>query len=119
MRRISLGLIALVVACSSPTAPSAPVASVTIQAVTTSLAVGSSIALTAILRDSAGNVLTNRTITFTSSNESVVSVGATGLVRALAEGAATITATSEEKSGQTAISVVATEVDPCAGCWDY
>jgi uncharacterized protein YjdB len=118
MRRISLGLTALVMACSGPTAPSAPVASVTIQAVTTSLTVGNSIALTVILRDAAGNVLTNRTITFTSSNESVGSVDATGLVRALAEGEVTITASSEEKSGQMTISVRRIG-DPGGSPWDY
>lgn len=117
MRRNSLGLTALVMACSGPTAPSASVASVTIQAVTTSLTVGSSMPLTVILRNTAGNVLTNRTITFTSSNESVVSVDANGLVRALGEGEATITATSEKESGQ--ITILVRPIDPGGSPWDY
>jgi trimeric autotransporter adhesin len=122
MRRISLGLAALVMACSGPTGsgstgPSAPVASVTVQPVTTSLTVGTSLALTVILRDAAGTMLANRTITFSSSNESVLSVDATGLVRALTEGEATITASSEGKSGQTTISVH--PEDPDGSPWDY
>lgn len=64
-----------------------------------------------------GRVLENRTITFASSNESVISVDATGLVGALADGEATITVTSEEKSGQMTISVG--PIDPCRGCGDY
>jgi uncharacterized protein YjdB len=99
------------------TGESAPVAVVAIQPSTTSLSVGSTLQLTVVLRDAVGRVLENRTITFASSNESVVSVDATGLVRALADGEATITATSEEQSGQMSISVGS--IDPCLGCWDY
>jgi uncharacterized protein YjdB len=121
MRQIFLGLSALVMACSDSTGPSgsAPVASVTIQATTTSLIVGSSLPLTVVLRDGAGNVLANRTITFTTSNESVASVDATGVVQALAEGEVTITATSEGRSDQTTLSIRTATGDPCAGCWDY
>ena len=115
MRRVSLGLTVFIMACSGPTAPPPPVASVSIQAVTTSVGVGSSLTLSVILRDAAGDVLTNRTVAFTSSNASVLSVDATGLVRALAEGEATITASCEQKTGQLTMSVVRPGQSP----WDY
>ena len=92
-------------------------ASVTVQPLTTSLTVGSTLALAVILRDAEDNMLTHRTITFSSSNESVLSVDATGLVRALTEGEATITASCEGKSGQTTISVHPEE--PGGSPWDY
>ncbi len=61
--------------------------------------------LTASTRDAAGNVLTGRTITWTSSAPVVATVSATGLVTAVTVGTATITAVSEGKSGSAAITV--------------
>jgi Bacterial surface proteins containing Ig-like domains len=115
MRRIALALAALVMGCSEPTGTTAPVESVTIQAATNALPVGSSLPLTVILRDAKGNMLANRTITFASSNESVISVDAKGSVQGLAVGKATVTATSEGKSGQMIVSVNPRGPSP----WDY
>jgi uncharacterized protein YjdB len=115
MRRIGLAIAALVIGCSEPTGTTTQVESVTIQAATNALPVGSSLPLTVILRDAKGNTLANRTITFASSNESVMSVDAKGSVRGLAEGKATVTATSEGKSGQMIISVFRPGPSP----WDY
>jgi uncharacterized protein YjdB len=127
MRELWFGLTALLVACSSPTGPaetggpggSARVASVAIEPAGTSLTVGNTLQLTVVLHDASGNALTNRTISFASSNASVLSVDGAGLVRALAEGKATITATSDGKSGQAVISVLVADKDSCLGCWDY
>jgi len=126
MRHMFLGLSALVLACSGydSTGPAGPgpwgssaVASVTIVPVTASLTVGSTLRLKVILHDAAGRQLANRTVTFTSSDERVLSVDATGLVLALAEGSATLTATSEGRRGQAIVSVVLE--GPCSACWDY
>ena len=85
----------------------APVASVTLAPATASLAAGATQQLTATLKDSSGNTLTGRTITWASSAPAVATVNASGLVTAVAAGSATITATSETKSGTAAITVTA------------
>ena len=61
--------------------------------------------LTASALDAAGNVLTGRTITWSSSAPAVATVSASGLLTAVTVGTATITATCEGKSGAAAITV--------------
>jgi len=61
--------------------------------------------LTATLRDSAGNPLTGRAITWGSDAPGVATVDGTGLVTAKGVGTATITATSEGKSGTASVTV--------------
>lgn len=87
-------------------APVAPVASVTLQPATASLYVGAAGYFGVILRDAAGNVLTGRVVTWTSSAPAIASVGSDGLVTALAPGSATITATSEGRQGSAVLTVV-------------
>ena len=84
-----------------------PVASVHVTPTSDSLAVSSTIQLTAATLDSIGGTLTGRVITWGSDNTSVATVSATGLVTAsaTATGLAHITATSEGKSGTSAITV--------------
>src|SRR5207245_1269205 len=60
----------------------------------------------ATTKDANGNVLTGRVVTWASDNTAVATVSPAGLVTAVAPGAATITATSETKSGTAAITVV-------------
>jgi len=62
---------------------------------------------TATLRDASGNVLSGQTIAWTSSNTSVATVSASGLVTAVAAGSATIVATSGGKTGSAALTVTA------------
>lgn len=57
------------------------------------------------LRDASGNPIPVAPVTYTSSNMSVASVSATGLVTALAAGATTIIATSGSVSGAAAVTV--------------
>ena len=83
----------------------APVASVTVSPSSASLFVGQTLQLGATMTDSAGNVLSGRTVTWTSSNPSVVTVNASGLAGAVAIGSATITATSEGRTGTAVVSV--------------
>ncbi|HUC41070.1 MAG TPA: Ig-like domain-containing protein [Gemmatimonadales bacterium] len=68
---------------------------------------GETVQLTTTIRDSNGNVLTERLVTWASSNPAVATVSGGGLVSRVTVGSATITATSEGKSGSAAITVLA------------
>jgi uncharacterized protein YjdB len=83
----------------------APVGSVSVSPESQSLVVGQSVPFTPTLRDEAGNVLVGRSVTWESSDAAVARVSASGVVTALAVGAATITATSEGKSGSATVAV--------------
>jgi len=85
-----------------------PVASVVVTPSSAASTIGLSTSFQATAKDAAGAVLTGRTITWSSSNGSVASVGGGGIVADLAVGSATITATCEGKSGAAAISVYGT-----------
>src|SRR6266851_5093539 len=101
------------IACKDSTSPPAgppAVASVTVAPSPGTLPVGSTAQLTATTKDSAGNVLTGRAVTWASSNTVVATVSATGLVTGVAVGSATITATSEGKNGTAAVAVTAPPV---------
>jgi trimeric autotransporter adhesin len=66
---------------------------------------GDTMHLTVVLRDSQGNVLTGRSVTFTSSSSSRMTVSAGGIVTGVGtSGSADITATSEGKSAKISIS---------------
>ncbi|MDP9347614.1 MAG: Ig-like domain-containing protein, partial [Gemmatimonadota bacterium] len=82
-----------------------PVASVTISPDTAEILVGGSRQLTAILRDAAGNALTERTVVWSSSDTTWANVSSTGLVRGVAPGPVTITAASEGKSATATVTV--------------
>ncbi len=85
-----------------------PVASVSISAASASTSVNGTVALTATAFDATGNVLTGRTFAWTSSNPSVVSgtfVSNVFTAQGVAPGTATITATSENKSGSALVTV--------------
>jgi uncharacterized protein YjdB len=83
----------------------APVASVTTTLASTSLDVGQSTQASVVLRDASGNLLTGRSISFSSSNAAVASVSSTGLVNAVAAGTAQIKATSEGVVGSASVTV--------------
>jgi uncharacterized protein YjdB len=67
-------------------------------------------ALTATLRDQSGAVLTNRSIVWTSSNPAIAEVTYSGRVVGVAAGSATITATSEGRTGRSTVTVTAPAV---------
>ena len=100
-----------------PTAPEpagpAPVASVVVSPSSTTLEIGQTAQLTATVTDAGGNVLSGRTIAWSSSSQAVATVGAAGLVTAVGPGVTTLTATSEGRSGTAAATVVA----PVAATW--
>ena len=88
----------------------APVATVTVSLAATSVTVGGTTQATAVTRDAVNTVLTGRAIAWSSSNTSVATVNSSGLVTALAVGSATITATSEGRSGTGGLTVTAVPV---------
>src|SRR5438876_131762 len=87
-----------------------PVASVTVSPAPASVQAGQTVQLTATPKDANGNTLTGRTVTWASSNTSVGTVNASGLVTGVVAGSTTITATSEGKSGTSAVTVTAAPV---------
>src|SRR5205823_6659512 len=89
-----------------------PVASVTVSPAAASVTAGQTVQLAAVTRDSAGNVLTGRTVTWTATNSGVATVSATGLVAGVATGSATVTATSEGKSNTAAVTVTTSVTNP-------
>jgi uncharacterized protein YjdB len=89
-------------------APPPPVVTtVTIAPASASVAAGSTVALTATVKDAQGNVMTGQTIAWTSSNTAAATVNASGVVTGVAAGSATITATCAGKTGTSAITVTA------------
>lgn len=87
-----------------------PVASVQVLPATSTIDVGQTLGLTATTRDAGGVVLTNRVVTWASSNTTVATVSSGGVVTARAVGGATITATSEGQSGTATITAQITPV---------
>jgi uncharacterized protein YjdB len=76
-----------------------PVATVAVTASSTTINVGASVPATATLRDASNNTLTGRTVTWSSSATGVATVNGTGVISGVSAGTATITATSEGRSG--------------------
>ncbi len=84
-----------------------PVASVSVSPASAGIPLGQWVQLTATLLDANGMPLSGRSITWASSAPAVAAVSTGGLVTGVASGAATITATSEGKSGTAAVTVTA------------
>ena len=82
-----------------------PVATVTVLPATAQTSIGNTVQLSAATFDSDGNLLSNRTVLWSSSNESVATVDPQGLVRGTGLGTATIGATSEGKTGSATVDV--------------
>ncbi|HYW29959.1 MAG TPA: Ig-like domain-containing protein [Gemmatimonas sp.] len=97
-----------------------PVATVTLTPGNGSVVVGGTLALAVRTTDAAGNTLAGRAVSYTSSNNAVATVGATGVVSGQSAGTVTITATSEGRSGTAQVRVDpqpvnTVEVAPSAG----
>lgn len=94
----------------SPVGPVAKpaVASVIVTPASSSLLqLGASVQLEAVARDAAGGELSGKVFSWSSSDEEVATVNATGVVTAMANGGVTITATTEEVAGSAAVTVQA------------
>lgn len=87
-----------------------PVASVVVSPSAATLVVGQTIELEAEPRDASNQPLSGRAVTWSSNNPDVATVTSTGIVAALSAGTATITASSEGKSGTATIEVQAPSV---------
>lgn len=97
----------------TPPAP-APVATVTVTPSTATVTVGQTTTLQARTLDGNGTELTGRAISWSSDNPGVANVSQSGVVTGVAPGNATITATSEGKTGTAAITVNAPAPAPVA-----
>ena len=119
MRRLFC-LVLLVTACSTGTnnggtGPQVtPVAQVVVSSASSSILVGQTTSATATTMSATGTVLTGRTISWSSGSPTVATVTSAGTITAVGAGQAIITATSESKSGQVAITVTAVATT-CAG----
>jgi len=88
----------------------APVASIAITPGAATVTIGRTTQLAATTKDAAGTELTGRAIAWTTSSATVATVDGNGLVTGVAAGTANITATSEGKSTQAAVTVAAVPV---------
>ena len=82
-----------------------PVAAVSISPSSVSLVTAATLQLAATITDSAGNVLSGQTVTWTTSSSAVATVSATGLVTGVAPGTVTITAASGGKTATLTASI--------------
>lgn len=102
-------------ACSSDDGPTAPppgeVATVSVAPARDTVNAGESVQLIPIVRDGSGNVVPGRMVLWSSSDDAVATVDDTGLVIGIAPGEATITCTSEGKTGTSAITVITPSFD--------
>ncbi|MBW3656993.1 MAG: Ig-like domain-containing protein [Gemmatimonadetes bacterium] len=87
-----------------------PVATVAISPAAPEVREGATLQLTATTRDASGAVVTGRTVTWATSDASKATVSSAGVVTGVAEGSATITATSEGKSASTTVTVLRAKV---------
>ena len=129
-KRAWVALLVLAVACggsSDMTGPGpgnggggnpAPVASVAVSPATANLLVGvvdsttlGTVVITPTVKDASGNVLSGRTITWSSSAPAVATVSSTGVVSAVAPGTASIMASSGGQTGQVSVTVTRPAVD--------
>lgn len=105
----SLAAIVSLAACASAAEPdgATPVSQVQVTPGAAALVLGgtASAQLTAVARDAEGGVLADREFTWSSSQASVATVSASGLVTAVAAGSATISATSEGVHGTATVTV--------------
>jgi len=84
----------------------APVETIVVAPDPAGVPVGQTVQLAAELLDKQGRVLTDRVVTWSSSNPSAATVDANGLVTGVTPGAATITAASEGKQGGASVTVI-------------
>jgi hypothetical protein len=96
-----------VVGRATVTVAARPVASVTIAPNPATVPAGATVALAATARDAGGAVLTGRHVGWQSAHPAVATVDSTGLVRGVAAGSATITATVDGIPGTATVQVTA------------
>jgi hypothetical protein len=101
---------------TTPAATATPMpTTVTVAPATATVAIGATQTLAATVKDQNGAVMTGQVVTWSSSNSSIASVSASGVVSGVNAGSATITATSSGKTGTAAVSVTAAPPPPTGG----
>jgi uncharacterized protein YjdB len=101
-------LIVFSIACSDKSDPVNPTRAVTSVAVTppaNALIVGQTAELAATAKDASGTVIVGRTVQWATSNASIATVSSAGVVTAVGEGTATVSATVEGKTGEAEVAV--------------
>jgi hypothetical protein len=101
-------LIVFPIACSDKSDPVNPTRAVTSVAVTppaNALIVGQTAELAATAKDASGTVIVGRTVQWATSNASIATVSSAGVVTAVGEGTATVSATVEGKTGEAEVAV--------------
>lgn len=88
-----------------------PVATVAVTPPDAALAPGGTQQLTVVARDAVGTEIADRPVAWSSSNAAVATVSTTGLVTAVAAGAATITATVDDVAGTAGVTVTAPTIN--------
>ena len=111
---VAVGSASIIATCEGKTGSATitvqpvPVAAVTVSLGQSSIMAGASTQASAVLKDASGNVLSARTVSWSSTNTGIATVdAATGSVRGVAAGSADIVATSEGKSGKATLTVTA------------
>ena len=105
-RAVAIAVVLATLACGDSTvAPPPEVASVTSTPDVLNLLPGDTLRLSAVARSAAGDVLSDRVVVWSSDRVDVATVDLGGLVLALAQGEATVTATIEERSASAAVDV--------------
>lgn len=89
----------------------APVATITLQPASTTLQRNATVTIKPTLKDAGGNVLSGRTVTWSTADSTVARVSGSGVVTAVGLGTTTITAASEGKSATAAVTVAPGPVD--------
>jgi trimeric autotransporter adhesin len=82
-----------------------PVATIDLTPTSATLNIGGTQQFTATTRDASGNIVTGRSVTWSSSNGAVATISGSGLVTAVAAGTTTITATSEGRTASATVTV--------------
>lgn len=82
-----------------------PIASITVSPGVDTLTRGETVQLTATLRDAGNNVVTGRTVTWTSADPGIASVSSQGLVTGIGDGVVSITASADNHSAAATIRV--------------
>jgi hypothetical protein len=98
--------LAVTAACQDVSVTTVPVGTVTVAPADLALQVDSTGRLTATLHGEGGEPLSNRSVTWSSSDDAVATVNGDGLVRGVAPGTAAIRASAEGVSGEARVTVV-------------
>ena len=98
-------LLAIIVACNDGSGPSATVDLVEVTPSAATRQVGETVQLNVAVKDASGNILSGHTVSWSSSDATVASVSASGLVTANALGVASVSAAAGGKSGGAVITV--------------